>query len=248
MNQRCCAPPLGPRLLLRGLGNTNGLACIDKECAIARQVVAVYFIVLFVIANQTPCDATAEPSGQANALGKTRLSAASAPLKKEEIKEEGAGSFTLNQLASALAVSAGVCLVADKIVTAFALSGWMIPIATALIIFCATLFPSQLSGLQAAGEAAGVMCMQLFFAATGAAGSIRIVLATAPILFAFSALHLALHLAILLGLGKLFYRSASEGGKVYIYVRVYICVYACEIIQDGAGSSYRGRCCQEHPG
>lgn len=200
-------------------------------------MVAVYFIVLFVIANQTPCDTAAEPGGQADALGKKRLSAASAPLKKEEIKEEGAGSFTLNQLASALAVSAGVCLVADKIVTAFALAGWMIPIATAIIIFVATLFPSQLSGLQAAGEAAGVMCMQLFFAATGAAGSIRIVLATAPILFAFSALHLAVHLAILLGLGKLFYRSASEGGKVRIHTCRHACVclryvYVCGIIRD----------------
>ena len=190
-------------------------ATITAGIAADNLVVAVYFIVLFVIANQTPCDAVSATGGGPNDLGKTRLSAASAPLKKEEVKEEGAGTFTINQLASALAVSAAVCLLADKIVVAFALSGWTIPIATAIIIVCATLFPTQLSGLQAAGEAAGVLCMQLFFAATGAAGSIRIVLATAPVLFAFSALHLAVHLAILLGLGRLFYQPSSEGGREY---------------------------------
>jgi len=198
-------------------------ATITAGIAADNLVVAVFFITLFAIANKTPCDATppasaAAPTSESNGLGKTRLAAASSPLKKEtkvEMEEEGAGTFTINQLASALAVSASVCLVADKLVTAFALTGWTIPIATALIIFLATVFPSQLSGLRGAGEAAGVLFMQLFFAATGAAGSIRIVLETAPVLFFFSALHLSLHLAILLVLGKLFYRPASEGGRTY---------------------------------
>lgn len=107
------------------------------------------------------------------------------------------------------------CVVAEAIVSTFALAGWMIPVATLLIILVATIFPKELQPLKTAGEAAGVLCMQLFFAATGAAGSIRMVLATAPILLAFSALHLALHLAILLALGRVFYQPASEGGRPY---------------------------------
>ena len=66
-------------------------------------------------ANQTPDDAgSAAAPDVPNALGKTRLSAASAPLKDGKknaaLDEEGSGTFTLIQLASALAVSASVVL------------------------------------------------------------------------------------------------------------------------------------------
>ena len=78
-------------------------------------MVAVFFITLFAIANQTPDDAgSAAAPDVPNALGKTRLSAASAPLKDGKknaaLDEEGSGTFTLIQLASALAVSASVVL------------------------------------------------------------------------------------------------------------------------------------------
>ena len=44
---------------------------------------------------------------------------------------------------------------------------------------------------------------QIFFAAVGAAGSIRIVMATAPSLFLFSSIQIGTHLALTLGAGKL---------------------------------------------
>ena len=44
---------------------------------------------------------------------------------------------------------------------------------------------------------------QIFFAAVGAAGSIRIVMATAPSLFLFSSIQIGVHLALTLGVGKL---------------------------------------------
>jgi uncharacterized membrane protein len=45
--------------------------------------------------------------------------------------------------------------------------------------------------------------MQFFFAASGAAGSISLVLSTAPSLFLFSLLQISLHLLLLLPLGRL---------------------------------------------
>ena len=63
---------------------------------------------------------------------------------------------------------------------------------------------------------------QIFFAAVGAAGSIRIVMRTAPSLFLFSTVQISIHLAITLGVGKLFgfqrrdlllASNANVGGK-----------------------------------
>ena len=63
---------------------------------------------------------------------------------------------------------------------------------------------------------------QIFFAAVGAAGSIRIVMRTAPSLFLFSTIQISIHLAITLGVGKLFgfqrrdlllASNANVGGK-----------------------------------
>lgn len=49
----------------------------------------------------------------------------------------------------------------------------------------------------------GCVTCQIFFAAVGAAGSIRIVVATAPSLFLFSSIQISVHLALTLGIGKL---------------------------------------------
>jgi uncharacterized membrane protein len=45
--------------------------------------------------------------------------------------------------------------------------------------------------------------LHLFFASVGAAGSIRAVMSTAPALFAFCAVQIFTHLAVILAIGKL---------------------------------------------
>jgi uncharacterized membrane protein len=52
--------------------------------------------------------------------------------------------------------------------------------------------------------------LQVFFAAVGASADIRLVLATAPILFAWSFVALSGHLLLLLGLGRLAGFSRKE--------------------------------------
>ena len=47
--------------------------------------------------------------------------------------------------------------------------------------------------------------MQMFFAASGAAGSIKLVLDQAPSLFLFSALQVSIHFISLMGIGRLIF-------------------------------------------
>lgn len=54
------------------------------------------------------------------------------------------------------------------------------------------------------------LLLQVFFAAVGSSADIRLVLATAPVLFAWSALALGAHLGLLLGLGRLAGFSRKE--------------------------------------
>ena len=52
--------------------------------------------------------------------------------------------------------------------------------------------------------------MQMFFAASGAAGSIRLVMQSAPSLFLFSALQVAIHFASLMFIGRTVFRLPSN--------------------------------------
>ena len=57
-----------------------------------------------------------------------------------------------------------------------------------------------------AGTAVGILFIQMFFAASGAAGSIALVLQQAPSLFAFSALQIAIHFGVLMTIGRGIFR------------------------------------------
>lgn len=86
---------------------------------------------------------------------------------------------------------------------------------------------------------------QIFFAAVGAAGSIRTVIQTAPSLFLFSSIQIGIHLAIILAAGKLlgFSRkdvllasNANVGGQQQ---ELFHCQHVSErIIQPGWGNPY----------
>jgi uncharacterized membrane protein len=75
-----------------------------------------------------------------------------------------------------------------------------------LTVVAATLRPKFFAHIRAAGNAVGILLIQMFFAASGASGSIALVLRQAPALFWFSMLQIALHLGILLGIGKIVLR------------------------------------------
>ncbi|XP_078438388.1 uncharacterized protein LOC144708821 isoform X2 [Wolffia australiana] len=89
------------------------------------------------------------------------------------------------------------------------LSKWMgfpggnLPCITAVVVVLATLFPASFRTLAPPGEAMALILMQVFFAVVGANGSIWNVINTTPGVFAFAFVQLVVHLAVILGVGKL---------------------------------------------
>lgn len=77
-----------------------------------------------------------------------------------------------------------------------------LPLTSVLTVMGATVFPKFFTRIRAAGTALGIICIQMFFAASGASGSIALVLRQAPSLFAFSALQILVHFGFLMTVGR----------------------------------------------
>lgn len=119
------------------------------------------------------------------------------------VEGEGAGEpFSVLNASYALTVTAAIGFVAKNISRAFGLSGMDIPIITLLTVALATAMPKRLNKLAGSGESLATLVMQAFFVAVGAAGSISQMLTTAPSLFFFSCLQVAIHLGFLLVVAK----------------------------------------------
>lgn len=110
--------------------------------------------------------------------------------------------ITVASAADALAISAAICAASVAASRALGLSGVDMPIITAVVLLLATAFPRDMRALEPAGSLLAAVLLQIFFAVVGAAGSVRAVLATAPSLFLFALLQVALHLGFTLMAGK----------------------------------------------
>lgn len=88
------------------------------------------------------------------------------------------------------------------------------------------------------------MAAQIFFAAVGAAGEVRAVVQTAPSLFIFCFLQIAVHLLLILGAGRmagfsrkelLLASNANVGGRtpsVDSDEMIQPCMYCCLVLRD----------------
>jgi uncharacterized membrane protein len=157
-----------------------GLAADNLICA-------VYFTTLFALASGIPPD---PPS---------TLTSGSVELT------DGSSRGTIKVLDGmmALALSAAICAAGAAVAKANGLKGGTIPCVTAIVVFLATLFPTWVGALAPSGEGLAVILMQIFFTTVGANGSISSVITTAPALFLFSLVQIAVHLGFILGVGKL---------------------------------------------
>lgn len=158
---------------------TAGLAADNVICAI-------YFATLFALASKIPAESSA--------------SAADAGLSEES---ESGNKLPVLQTATALTVSFIICKTAIVVTKYFGIQGGSLPAVTAIVVILATIFPNQFAYLAPSGEAMALILMQVFFTVIGAQGSIRSVISTAPSIFLFSLVQIAVHLAIILGVGKL---------------------------------------------
>ena len=172
-----------------------GLAPATVTAGIAADnvVTAAYFGLLFYLATPGP----AEPE--------TAAAGAAAGADGAPAGEAGAATRAISPLgaSAALALGCAVCAAGDA-ARAAGLALGLIPAATLVAVAGASAPPTRRYFRRAAsaGSALGVLFMQLFFAATGAVGSIGAVARTAPALFAFSLVQLATHLGMLLLVGE----------------------------------------------
>jgi len=102
----------------------------------------------------------------------------------------------------AMALSLVICHLGTQTAAALGCPSQALSAVTALSVAAATLFPRALAPLAPSGEGLAAVIMQTFFAAVGASADVGLVVRSAPVLFAFSAVALAGHLGLLLVLGR----------------------------------------------
>ncbi|CAM8911809.1 unnamed protein product [Rhodiola kirilowii] len=157
-----------------------GLAADNVICA-------VYFTTLFALAAKIPPDVS--------------LTTTDVEINAEP---EPGVKLPVLQTATSLAVSFAICKFGSYLTRYFGIPGGSLPAITAIVVTLATAFPTQFNHLAPSGEALAMILMQVFFAVVGASGSIRSVITTAPSIFLFALIQIAVHLAVILGLGKFF--------------------------------------------
>ncbi|KAL2652160.1 hypothetical protein R1flu_020288 [Riccia fluitans] len=154
-----------------------GLAADNLICAI-------YFTTLFALATNIPPD-HAEHGTQ------------------EEVSGFGGKGIKVEEMSIALAFSVAICMAGNLMAKALKLQGGGIPCITAVVVVLATLFPSFCGKLSTSGTGLAMVLLHIFFTTVGANASIANVIRSAPSLFVFSLVQVAVHLAMILGIGKL---------------------------------------------
>lgn len=213
-----CARHIGGAVNFVSTTDTLDVSAAGVTSALAADniVLSFYFILLFGLARGVRDPAI---DRSANAPKKPVVSSgedtswAEGVLEEEEgdkrISDTGAteesdvaAKVTVEEMGVALTISAAICYLGKMVTAWLPISLGVLPTITIVSLVLSTLFPKLLGPFSRAGNAIGIFFMQIFFAATAASGSIIGVLKSAPLLFAFIVLHLALHLAILFGVGK----------------------------------------------
>ncbi|MFH2008121.1 MAG: DUF819 family protein [bacterium] len=169
-------------------------------------VMTLYFLVLFALPG---IGWLSRRYPQRSFGGDTESEPGSEPEPEPGSEPEPDTELSLPTFGYALTLSAGLCAIGFSLAAWIGIRGVGILIVTALMVTGATLWPQALARL-APAERVGVFLMQIFFAAIGASANIAVVLRVGPILFAFAALILFVHLIVLLLVGRLFRLSLPE--------------------------------------
>ncbi|KAG2485644.1 hypothetical protein HYH03_015616 [Edaphochlamys debaryana] len=172
-----------------GLGASTfgaGLAADDL-------ILTLYFVALYALARKVPPDGGGAPveveGGGGHGGGGTG----------------GAGPkvIAVPEALAALSLSAAICYLGTSLARTWGAPGQAITIITGLTVAVATLFPRALAPMVPSAEGLAQILMQVFYATIGASANVGLVVSTAPVLFLFSAIALAAHLGLLLGVGRL---------------------------------------------
>ncbi len=171
---------------------------VSAAIAADNVVVALYFAFLFYMA------VAGEPEVHANETANDEDTIMESSLG-EEINLPNAGkpmSITTSSIAYSIATASCLVSIGSAITGAICPNLSSLVITSLLTVVSATMFPSWFESLRQSGTAMGILFLQMFFAASGAGGSLLLVLRQAPSLIAFSALQLAIHFIVLMGVGR----------------------------------------------
>ncbi len=160
-------------------------------------VMAVYFLVLFAL----PGSALMR-----RWLGQRRVPA-DGHATDEDVAET-APPPTLGGMATAVALSAGLCAAGVACERLTGLAGSGILFLTAFTVVLATLVPTV--GRLGGASELGTLLMHVFFAVIGASAHVATVLRVGPALFVFAALILTIHLVVILAAGRLLRLDLAE--------------------------------------
>ena len=173
-------------------------SAVSASIAADNVVVALYFAYLFAMSKEGEPDAD-EPAQQSTATD----------VVDPESASDSPTNSNINLSTLAIAISVASTLVA----AGRGVTRWLLPQGTSalpmislLTVLAATWQPEFFSQLRASGTALGIVFIQMFFATSGAAGSLRLVLQQAPSLFLFSALQIGVHYVTLVLLGRGIFR------------------------------------------
>ncbi len=174
---------------------------VSAAIAADNVVVAIYFAFLFYLA-------TSGESGENIMEGRSKSPTIKTDSTKPSLSEEifipneEKKSITTSSIAYSIATASCLVTLGGALTNAICPSLSSLVISSLLTVASATIFPSWFQSLRTSGTAIGILFLQLFFAASGAAGSLLLVLRQAPSLIAFSAIQLVIHFLVLIGLGR----------------------------------------------
>ena len=159
-------------------------------------IVALYFAYLFYLA--APGSKTSTKTDTNEKLDQL----------EEEMGVPGEKTQRITASTIAYSISTASCLVTvgSMLTKAVCPSISSLVLTSLLTVVSATILPSWFLKLRSSGLAIGILFLQLFFAASGASGSLILVLRQAPSLIAFCTLQLGIHFAVLIGLGRCVFR------------------------------------------
>lgn len=183
--------------------NIDG-SVVSAAIAADNIVVALYFAVLFYLSKP------GEPNNDAT-TSKEETESMNIPSLGDEIivvaEEE---EITTSSIAYSLASASVLVTIGGIMTRAICPSLSSMVITSLLTVIAATLRPSWFQMLRKSGSAIGILFLQLFFAASGASGSLALVISKAPSLVAFSMMQIAIHFLVLIGVGQCILRLDSN--------------------------------------
>lgn len=185
--------------------NIDG-SVVSAAIAADNVVVALYFALLFYLSQ--PCK-----NGDATIISSSKEETFNLPSLGDDVddtNDDKQNPITTSSIAYSVASASCLVTIGGMLTRAICPSLSSMVITSIVTVLAATTCPIWFLKLRSSGSAVGILFLQLFFAASGASGSLLLVLRRAPSLIAFSSLQIAIHFLALLGMGRVILRLDSN--------------------------------------